>query len=477
TAPDEALRQLMADSAFLRALHQSKTRIQAGFLALDPRNGEIRAWVGSRDYTQDAFDHVQQARRQPGSTFKPFVYGAAFDEGKTPDDTLVDQPVEIELAGGEIWRPSDEGRPTGRAMTLRDGLVYSRNTITAQLMQEVGPARVARLARNMGVRDSQLDVVPSLALGTSPVTLKEMVAAYGTIANAGDYIAPTMVTRIEDRQGNVLQVFRPARAEHALPAAATQTLLDVMRDVIDRGTGAGIRSRFGIRADVAGKTGTTQDNADGWFILMHPELVAGAWVGFNDSRITLRSDYWGQGAHSALPMVGDFYQRALRARIIDGRARFAEHEETHLFASLGTQLRGWFSQLFTRDKASETPAPRPAPRRPVLPAQEAENAPPAGAASAAVADADHDESSLALDRGETVMAVPPGFATDAAAARAGDAPPASAAPVSPAASGSAAYPGVPIPPAVPAPAAPPAYAPPTNAPAPASGALPNAAPG
>ncbi|SPC20506.1 penicillin-binding protein 1A [Cupriavidus taiwanensis] len=483
TAPDEALRHLMADSAFLRALHQSKTRIQAGFLAIDPRNGEIRAWVGSRDYTQDAFDHVQQARRQPGSTFKPFVYGAAFDEGKTPDDTLVDQPVEIELAGGEVWRPTDEGRPTGRAMTLRDGLVYSRNTITAQLMQEVGPARVARLARNMGVRDSQLDVVPSLALGTSPVTLKEMVAAYGTIANAGDYIAPTMVTRIEDRQGNVLQVFRPARAEHALSAAATQTLLDVMRDVIDRGTGAGIRSRFGIRADVAGKTGTTQDNADGWFILMHPELVAGAWVGFNDSRITLRSDYWGQGAHSALPMVGDFYQRALRARIIDGRARFAEHEETHLLASLGTQLRGWFSQLFTRDKASETPAPRPAPRRPALPPQEAEIAPPAGAASAAVADGDHDESSLALDRGETVMAVPPGFAADASGARGADTPAASAAAVSPGTSGAPAYPGVsagsaaPVTPAVPAPAAPPASVPPANTPAPASGALPNAAPG
>jgi penicillin-binding protein 1A len=330
----------------------------------------------------------------------------------------------------------------------------------------------------MGVRDSQLDLVPSLALGTSPVTLKEMVAAYGTIANAGDYIAPTMVTRIEDRQGNVLQVFRPARAERALPAATAQTLLDVMRDVIDRGTGASIRSRFGIRADVAGKTGTTQDNADGWFILMHPELVAGAWVGFNDSRITLRSDYWGQGAHSALPMVGDFYQRALRARVIDGRARFAEHEETGLLAALGTQLRGWFSQLFTRDKASETPAPRPAPRRPALQAQEAEIAPPAGAASAAATESGHDASSLALDRGETVIAVPQGFAADASAASGVDAPAASAGPVSPGASGPPAYPGIsPVPTAPATPAVPAPGASPTNAPAPASGGLPNAAPG
>ncbi|WP_011300989.1 penicillin-binding protein 1A [Cupriavidus necator] len=405
TPAEEALKHLLADTAFMQALRQQKTRIQAGFIAIDPRTGQIRAWVGSRDYTQDAFDHVQSARRQPGSTFKPFVYGAAFEQGKTPDDTLVDQPVEIQLAGGEVWRPTDEGRPSGRAMSLRDGLVYSRNTITAQLMQEVGPARVAKLARAMGVRDSKLDTVPSLALGTSPVTLKEMVASYATIANAGEYIAPTMVTRIEDRDGKVLQEFQPARAERALPAATTQTLLDVMRDVIDRGTGAAIRSRFGIRADVAGKTGTTQDNADGWFILMQPELVAGAWVGFNDSRVTLRSDYWGQGAHSALPVVGDFYQRSLRGRIIDGRARFAEQEESGVFSALATQVRGWFKRLFGGTATPDAPATRPAPRRPALPSPEADVTPqpPAPLANAAEAS---DASGMALDRGEVVVAAP-----------------------------------------------------------------------
>jgi len=406
TPPDEAMKRLLGDWAFMQALRQQKTRIQAGFIAIDPRNGEIRAWVGSRDYTQDAFDHVQQAHRQPGSTFKPFVYGAAFQQGKSPDDTLMDQPVEIELAGGEIWRPTDEGRPTGRAMSLRDGLVYSRNTITAQLVQEVGPARVARLAREMGVRESKLEAVPSLALGTSPVTLKEMVASYGTIANAGEYIAPTMVTRIEDRKGKVLQEFRASRPERALPAATTQTLLDVMRDVIDRGTGASIRSRFGIRADVAGKTGTTQDNADGWFILMHPELVAGAWVGFNDNRVTLRSDYWGQGAHSALPIVGDFYQRSLRARLIDGRARFAEQEESSMFGSLFTQVRGWFSRVFNRESKPEAPAaPRPAPRRPALPPVEADATPPASTPLADTTGAP-EENGMALDRGEMVIAAP-----------------------------------------------------------------------
>ncbi len=178
-----------------------------------------------------------------------------------------------------------------------------------------------------------------------------------------------------------------------------------MRDVIDRGTGASIRSRFGIRGDVAGKTGTTQDNADGWFILMHPELVAGAWVGFNDSRVTLRSDYWGQGAHSALPIVGDFYQRSLRSRIIDGRARFTEQEESGAFSALVTHVRGWFTRLFGGTPAPEAPAARPAPRRPALPSPEADVAPQPPAPMANAPDAS-DASGMALDRGEVLIATP-----------------------------------------------------------------------
>ncbi|WP_309677994.1 transglycosylase domain-containing protein [Polaromonas sp.] len=321
-----AQKQLQADPALMQALRQDKTRLQAGFLALDPSNGHVMAWVGSRDYSQDPFDHVQQARRQPGSTFKPFVYGAAFEQGARPTDGFVDQAVEISMGGGAVWRPTDAGPPSGRTMSLREGLVYSKNTITAQVMQTVGPARVAKLAQAMGVRQSKLEEVPSLALGTSPVTLKEMVSAYGTIANSGRYIEPMLVTQVEDRSGKVLEVFPGALAEQAMSATSAQTLLDVMRGVIDRGTGAGIRSSYGIQADVAGKTGTTQDNTDGWFILMHPQLVAGAWVGFNDNRVTL-SDYWGQGAHSALPIVGEFFQQSLRARVVDPQARFAAPRE------------------------------------------------------------------------------------------------------------------------------------------------------
>ena len=377
----DALKKLMTDAAFMGQLREEKTRVQAGFIALDPQNSQIRAWVGSRDFQQDPFDHVQQARRQPGSTFKPFVYGAAFDKGASPDDTLIDQAVEIPLKGGEIWRPSDASPPSGRPMTLSDGLAYSKNTITAQLMQSVGPARVANLARAMGVRTSPLELVPSLALGTSPVSLFEMVNAYGTLANGGGYLAPVLVTRIENRQGDVLAEFAPAVPEVVLPPEVNHTLLDALRGVVDKGTGSAIRSRFGIRADVAGKTGTTQDNADGWFILMHPQLVMGAWVGFNDGRVTLRSDYWGQGAHSALPIVGNFTAQALRARVIDPRVKFAAPPDD-FFNNLRGRLRDWALQVFGADAtppappdAGPTPPVEPLPSRPARPLTPA---PPSG---------------------------------------------------------------------------------------------------
>lgn len=346
----QALKRLQADRAAMSRLREQKTRLQAGLLALDPRNGHVLAWVGSRGYEQDAFDHVQQARRQPGSTFKPFVYGEALRRGASPDDKRVDREVEIDVGHGEIWRPRDGGPPSGRSLSLREALAYSKNTITAQLVQEVGPAKVAKLARAMGVRQSKLEAVPSLALGTSPVTLKEMVAAYGTIANGGGYIEPVFVTRIEDRQGRVLEEFEPAQPETVLAQRTAWELYDLMRGVVDRGTGRAIRSQYGIRADVAGKTGTTQDYADGWFILMHPQLVTGAWVGFNDSRITLRSDHWGQGAYSALPMVGELTARALRARIADPRARFEEPDSgnwlSRLWRGAGNWLLGQWSGIW-----------------------------------------------------------------------------------------------------------------------------------
>jgi penicillin-binding protein 1A len=239
--------------------------------------------------------------------------------GMPSSTTFIDQPVTIRLPGGGVWEPSDMSGPSYQPMSLRDGLVHSKNTITAQVMREVGPERVVRLAHAMGVRQSKLEPVLSLALGTSPVTLQEMVGAYGAIANGGTYVEPIFATRVEDRHGRVLTEFHPMREAEALPRPHALELVNVMRGVIDEGTGAAIRSRYGITADVAGKTGTTQENTDGWFIMMHPQLVAGARVGFND-KVTMGS--WGQGARSALPMVGEVFQQALRNRWIDSQAEF-----------------------------------------------------------------------------------------------------------------------------------------------------------
>jgi penicillin-binding protein 1A len=349
---EAALKDLRGNAQFMAQLRKNKTMLEAGFLALEPQTGAIRAWVGGRDYEADKFDHVQQARRQPGSTFKPFVYGAAFEMGHSPDETLIDQPVNIQIDKNKYWRPGNfEGTPTGQPTTLRDALAKSMNTVTAQLMMEVGPSRVASLARAMGVRQSKLDEVPSLALGTSPVTLKEMVTSFGTIANGGNYIEPQLVTAVEDRQHNVLESFGSNPPQQALQSGADATLVDVMRGVIDYGTAAGLKQRFGLNGDLAGKTGTTQGYTDGWFILMHPNLVAGAWVGFNDNRVAMRSSYWGQGAHNALLLVGDFMQQSTKAGLVDPRATFAAPHTRGQDKPMLDRMGDWWATMFNSNPA------------------------------------------------------------------------------------------------------------------------------
>jgi penicillin-binding protein 1A len=317
-----ALKRLKVDRTFMNQLKASKSRLEAGFVAMDPMTGEVKAWVGSRDFKREQFDHVAQATRQPGSTFKPFVYGAALEKGITPEHAYLDAVLDIKAVDGRVWRPTDMSGTTGRQMTMRDGLVFSKNTITAQVMQDVGVQPIVKMAQDLGIRQSKLAAVPSLALGTSPVTLLEMVNAYSSIAAQGEFRKPVFVRRITDRDGKVLAEFGGEAPQRVMTAAAAATLTDMMRGVINRGTGTGVRYRFGINGDVAGKTGTTQNNADGWFILMHPNLVAGAWVGFNDNRVTMRSNYWGQGGHNAILVVGDFFKAALDSGKVNAAAVF-----------------------------------------------------------------------------------------------------------------------------------------------------------
>jgi penicillin-binding protein 1A len=321
-APGDALKRLKADRAFMSRLKGAKTRLEAGFVAINPLTGEVKAWVGSRDFQKEQYDHVVQAARQPGSTFKPIVYAAALERGIAPEHPYMDAVMNIKAADGTIWRPTDMSGTTGRQMTMRDGLVYSKNTITAQVMQDVGVPPIVKLARDLGVRQSKLAPVPSLALGTSPVTLLEMVSSYATIAAQGEYRKPLLVKRILDRDGHVLAEFGNDAPERALTQSSAVTLIDMLRGVVNRGTGTAVRYRFGINGDVAGKTGTTQNNADGWFIMMHPNLVAGAWVGFNDTRVAMRSSYWGQGGHNAILLVGDFFKTAFDSGKLDASALF-----------------------------------------------------------------------------------------------------------------------------------------------------------
>ena len=321
--------QKAANQAVARQMAQLQTLADGGASAVEERpccrraswrwtraTAMVRAWVGSRDFAQEQFDHVSQARRQPGSAFKPFVYGAAFMMGLSPTLTLIDEPVAIRLPGGEVWTPSDATPPSYQPMTLRDGLVFSKNTITAQVMQKVGPERVARLAQAMGVRQSKLDPVPSLALGTSPVTLREMVAAYGTIANGGHYVrADARHPRRRPRRPGAGSI--PARAGTGGGTAAA--------------AGAGARERDARRGRRRHRRGHPpalrhhcrrgrQDRhhaGEHRWLVHHDASAAGGRRAGGLQRQQATMGSWGQGARSALPMVGEVFQQALRNRWID----------------------------------------------------------------------------------------------------------------------------------------------------------------
>jgi penicillin-binding protein 1A len=228
----------------------------------------------------------------------------------------------------------------------------------------------------MGVNRSKLDEVPALALGTSPVTLLEMVVGYSTLAALGEYRQPIYITRITDKHGNVLAQFAN-ETQRVMTEKTVENLINMLRGAVDQGTGQAVRAQFGVRADVAGKTGTTQKNTDGWFILMHPRLVAGSWVGFNDSRVTMRSNYWGEGKHNALLVVGDFFQQTLAARLIDGGTEFPfARPQDSIWEPFFDAAKDWLGGIFKdwlfgesakpprRNLQDQAARPEPTPREP-----------------------------------------------------------------------------------------------------------------
>jgi penicillin-binding protein 1A len=282
--------------------------IEGAMVALDPRTGEIRALVGARRSVRHGFNRALDARRQPGSAFKPFVYAAALAAGYSPATILDDSPVEIEDVG-RIWRPENFGGEYGGPLTFRRALMRSANAATVRLSQAVGEKRVAALAHRSGIR-SPMDAVPALALGAMEVTPLELVAAYAPFANGGLRVQPYLVRRIEAADGTVLWQEPPRPAEQVLGRVEAFQITSMLQSVVDGGTGRVLR-RMGVRGLVAGKTGTTNNGTDVWFIGYTPTLVAGFWFGYDAPR-PISSN--ASGGRLAAPAWATFYLDGWRER-------------------------------------------------------------------------------------------------------------------------------------------------------------------
>jgi penicillin-binding protein 1A len=283
--------------------------LQAGFLAMEVESGEIRAWVGGINHEYFKFDHVR-AKRQVGSTFKPLVYLAALEKGISPCEFIPNDSVVYEEY--ENWTPRNADRTYGGYYSLKGGLVHSVNTVSVHLLMQTGIDTVLEMANAAGIR-GELPPVPSLALGTGTVSLLEMVGAYQAIANRGIGLMPVYLDGIEDQHGRVLYLRdRDREKDSVCSAGNAEIMVEMLRGVASRGTAAGLRSRFGITADVAGKTGTTQHYTDGWFIGFTPSLVAGAWVGGDLQHLRFLDMQHGQGAATAMPVWAGFMNRAFR---------------------------------------------------------------------------------------------------------------------------------------------------------------------
>ena len=275
--------------------------LQASLISIESHTGHVKAYVGGLDYRFFKYDHVTQARRQVGSTFKPFLYSLAMQEGEyTPCTRIPNIQYNIQLEDGKIWSPGNSGGAVGQEITLKYALAQSNNWISAYLMNQFGPNAVISMARRLGV-ESPIDPVPAICLGVCDLKLIEMVGAMSTFANQGVYIKPMFITRIEDKNGNVIQRFSPEESE-AMSELTAYKMVELMKGVVQSGTGIRLRSYYGFTNPIAGKTGTTQKNSDGYFMGITPDLTTGVWVGAEDRSVHFRSTKLGQGSHTALPI-------------------------------------------------------------------------------------------------------------------------------------------------------------------------------
>ncbi|MFC6996312.1 penicillin-binding protein 1A [Rufibacter roseus] len=311
------------------SLRYYKHFLQAGFMAMDPLTGHVKAWVGGNNYKFFKYDHVKQGARQPGSTFKPFVYTAAIEAGFSPCDQVADAPVTIINEDGVPWTPKNsDGKYTGKRLTLREALAFSVNTVTTHLMKNIGPEKVVQTAKRLGIT-TKLDPVASLALGTSDVTLYDMVGAYGTFVNKGVWTEPKYLLRIEDKNGNVLQEFASKTLE-ALSEETAYMMVHMLQGGADIRGGTsyyGLRHRYGLKNEIGGKTGTTQNHSDAWYMGITPDLAAGVWVGGEDRSIHFRSAAYGQGNKLAMPIYALFMKKVYADKSLNvSKASFPKPE-------------------------------------------------------------------------------------------------------------------------------------------------------
>ncbi|HET8830350.1 MAG TPA: transglycosylase domain-containing protein [Pelobium sp.] len=282
-----------------------KMFLRNSMMAMDPENGEVKAWVGGIDFEHFKYDQVKMGTRQVGSTAKPFTYAVGIDNGYSPCYEVNNVPYTV-TGYGEPWTPRGYGSIPGY-LTLRTALAKSQNFITAWVMQQVGPTAVATLIKRMGIT-SDVPPYPSIALGSFEASVYDMVGAYSAFVNHGVWTEPLYLTRIEDKNGNILYERKP-KVVQALNEQTAYVMTYMLKGVVEQGTGVRLRYKYGLTNPIGGKTGTTNDNSDGWFMGLTPKLVAGVWTGCEDRAIHFRSTNLGEGANTALPVFALFMKK------------------------------------------------------------------------------------------------------------------------------------------------------------------------
>ena len=312
--------------SFYDSIRHHMQFLQAGVMAMEPATGEIKVWVGGIDHRFFQYDHVRpETKRQVGSTLKPILYTAALEKGISPCSYT--SARKTEYTNVDAWTPENTDEETyDRKYSMEGGLSGSINTVSVKLLEKTGIHQAIDIARSMGIV-SDLPAVPSLALGTPSISMMEMVGAYSTLANKGVHVKPRYLLAIADRNGKVLDRLEEEdeRGQRAVSSESAEMMVHMLKSVVSEGTGSALRTRYGIQNDVAGKTGTTQLNVDGWFMAITPRLVIGTWVGADDPKLHFRSTALGQGAATALPITAYFLQQINQDKSLKdiSRARFA----------------------------------------------------------------------------------------------------------------------------------------------------------